>query len=227
MSQHLNAYDRALVEIKNRLLFLSELVENQLQSAVKSFIEQDEILAEKVIGSDDEIDLLDDKLEMDCLELISIQQPVVDELRFLASAMRISRELERISDYACNIAEAAIQLKKRYQWVKPLIDLPKMADLVQNMMKKSFLSFKDNNLNMAQQMDDDDQEVDQLYFLFYDELTEVIKSNPDRVDQAFSLLLVIRYLERIADHGVNIAEMVIFTETGERQPFKRKAEPGR
>lgn len=225
MFGRMNAYDRAIVNIRDRVLAISEQVDRQLHLAMRSFIEKDETLALTVINADDAIDQADSQLELDALELISIQQPVVQDLRRLAAAMRISRELERIGDYACDIAEIMLRLKMKTEWVKSLTDVPRMAERVQIMLKKSLSAYRDLNLTAAWELDTDDQEIDRLYLELYDELTRYVQNNPDAVEQAFGILLVVRYLERIADHGVNIAEMVIFIETGERHPFKRKVEP--
>jgi len=221
----MNAYDRAIINIKERVLAIGEQVCRQLQLAMQSFVEQDEALALTVINADDAIDQADSQLELDCLELISIQQPVVQDLRRLAAAMRISRELERISDYACDIAETALRLKAKKEWFKPLEYVPRMAEMVQAVVKKSLSSYRELNLDTARQLDADDQAIDRLYLDLYDELTHYVQNSPDTLDQAFSVLLTVRYLERIADHGVNIAEMVIFIETGERHSFRRKVEP--
>lgn len=225
MPGRMNAYDQAMVKIKDQLLSLSELVGRQLDRAMRSFIDQNEDLAKTVIQDDDLIDDSDTELEMHSLELISIQQPVVSDLRFLAAAMHISRDLERISDYACDIAETALRLRAKGEWFKPIIDLPRMAQAVQQMIQKSMSAFKDQNLEIARQMDNDDRDVDQFYLDLYDELTLYMKQHPEAVDQAFSILLITRYLERIGDHAVNISEMVVFAETGDRHPFKRKVEP--
>ncbi len=222
MVKHMNAYDRALMALNQKLLQMSKIVGKLLEDAMNSLINQDETTAQKLIAADDEIDIMEETLEMESLELISLQQPFDRELRFLAAAIRIGRELERISDYACDIAELVLGLKEKTPYFKPLIDLPRMAELVLVMMKKSFKAFLDKNTKLAGELDKDDNEVDQLFLALMEELTGYMKQGPEYVDQASSLLLAARYLERIGDHVVNIAEMVIFIETGERHPFKSK-----
>ena len=144
------------------------------------------------------------------------------DLRFLAAAMRISRELERINDYACDIAELTLDLQPKTPFFKPLVDIPHMAELVQEMMSKSLEAFTKRNSSLARQLDSDDDQVDSLFISLLKELTGYMKKSSEYVDQASSLLLVARYLERIGDHIVNIAEMVIFIDCGERHPFKSK-----
>jgi phosphate transport system protein len=218
--KHLNAYDKALIEIDSRLLAMSELVNVHLGEAMNSFVNQDIEKAKAVIDGDEAIDMLEESLEMDSLELISLQQPLDRDLRFLAAAMKISRELERISDYACDIAELTLDLQAKLPFFKPLIDLPHMAELVQKMMRKSLKAYTERNISLARQLDSDDDQVDQLFGLLLKELTDFMKKGAEYVDQASSLILVARYLERVGDHIVNIAEMVIFIDTGERHPFK-------
>lgn len=220
MAKYFNAYDRALQQIGEKLDQMSRLAGNQLAEAMRSFIEQDDVTANAIIAKDDEIDALDEAIEMESIDLISLQQPVDADLRFLTAAMRISRELERISDYACDIAETVLALKEKTPFFKPLVDLPKMAELVQGMMRKSLKAHLTKDLASAREMDDDDNEVDQIFQTLLTELMEWMKKGKEYVEQASIILLVARYLERIGDHIVNISEMTIFMETGERHPFK-------
>jgi phosphate transport system protein len=224
MVRHLNAYDRALLEIRDQVKLMTEKVANRLEQALRVLNAPDDAMAQALIGADDEIDAMDETIEMESLELISLQQPVDRDLRFLAAAIRISRELERIGDYACDIAKSALHLSKTTGFELP-VDLPVMFNQVQIMLSKSLRAYLENDLDAARRMDDEDDAVDQLFLVVWNRLTDYIKRNPDNIEEACSLLLVVRYLERIGDHLVNIAEMTIFTETGERHPYKaRKAE---
>jgi len=222
MVKYFNAYDRALQQIGAKLIQMGQLAGNRLNEAMKSFIEQDQQLAQSVILGDDEIDALDETIEMESIDLISLQQPVDVDLRFLIAAMRISRELERISDYACDIAEAVLNLREQKPYFKPLVDLPEMARLVQEMMDKSLKAHLSREIAVAMQMDADDDRVDQIFIGLLEELIGWMKKGSEYVEQASTLLLVARYLERIGDHIVNISEITIFIETGERHPFKAK-----
>lgn len=222
MNRPLNAYDRALLDIGARLLNLGELVGARLAEAMRSLVHQDAGLANGVVNGDEEIDTLDEALEMEAIELISLQQPVDRDLRFMAAAMRISRDLERIADYACDIAEIAILLQGQGPYFKPLVDVPRLGELVQTMMRKSLQAHLEKGLAAARQMHDDDAEVDNLFRQLLTELTGCMKKSPEYVEQASNLLLVARYLERIGDHVVNISEMTIFAETGQRHPFKSR-----
>ncbi|MCL6590368.1 MAG: phosphate signaling complex protein PhoU [Firmicutes bacterium] len=220
--KRLNTYEQALIAVRNELVEMSGLVGKRFTLAMRSFLEQDDQIAAQVIAGDDEIDLQEENLEMESLEIISLQQPMDRDLRFLAAAMRISRDLERIGDYACDIAELTLNLKDKAPYFKPLIDLPQMADLVCDMLHKSVKAYIEKDLATARKMDDLDNQVDQLFVKLLAELTDYMKKGPEFVDQASNLLLAARYLERTGDHVVNIAEMTIFAETGERHPFKIK-----
>lgn len=217
--RRLNSYDRALLRINDKLNQMSELTEKRLADAVNSFIKLNDQMADEVIAGDDEVDNLEEAIEMESINLISLQQPVDYDLRFLIAAMRISRELERISDYACDIVEATIRFKEKMSSLQLPNSLPKLIDLVRKMMAKSLKAHFSKDLTVARQMDGDDNEVDGLFMLLSQELLELMKENPEYVEPASMILLIIRYLERIGDHIVNISEMTIFMETGERHPF--------
>lgn len=219
--KYLNAYERALLQLGQDLLKMGDLVQTRLAGAMRSLISQDGVLARQILDQDDEVDQLDYDLEQEALELISLQQPTDSDLRFLAAAMRISRDMERIADYACDIAEVTLALLDKGPYFKPLVDVPKMGELVQAMLHKSLAAYLQKDVESARQMHDDDWAVDRLFRWLHEELTGYMKKGPEYVDQASNLLLVARYLERVGDHIVNIAEMTIFAQTGERRPFKR------
>lgn len=220
MVRYLNAYERGLLKLSESLTEMSALVGLRLADAMTSLVRQDVDLARTVIDGDDEVDAQDGDLEMNALELISLQQPVDRDLRFLSACMRISRDLERIGDYACDIAEVTVLLKEKGPYFKPLVDVPRMGELVQNMMRTSMKAHVEKDVATARRMHRQDDEVDGLFRMLLEELTGFMKKGPEYVDQASNLLLVARYLERIGDHIVNISEMTIFAETGQRHPFK-------
>ena len=220
MLKHQNAYDRALLQIRNRIGNLAGLVEERLCQAMSSLVQQDNILAGRILQGDDEVDSVVEALERDCLDLILLQQPTDSDLRFLSAATRIGREMERIADYACDIAELTLELKQKVPYFKPLVDLPRMGEMVADMLRQSIKVFLDQDLAGARRVVESDDPVDELFTALLQELTDYMKKGPEYVDQASRLLLVARYLERIGDHVVNIAEMVVFIATGERHPFK-------
>lgn len=225
MNRILNAYDRALLDLQQNILHMGEYVASQLDQALKALKDQDRELARLVVEGDDVADDLAHDVEMSSLDLISLQQPAGDDLRTLATVMRVSRELERIGDYAVNIAEVAGRLAKLGPYFKPLVDIPHMSDLARAMLRRSLQALVDRNLEISGEVVAADDDIDRLFETLYDELVAYMKKGPEYVDQASYLALVARYLERIADHAVNIAEMVVYRETGRRRAFKESQGP--
>lgn len=225
MNRILNAYDRALLDLQQNILHMGEYVASQLDQALKALKDQDRELASLVVEGDDVADDLAHDVEMSSLDLISLQQPAGDDLRTLATVMRVSRELERIGDYAVNIAEVAGRLAKLGPYFKPLVDIPRMSDLARAMLRRSLQALVDRNLEISGEVVAADDAVDRLFETLYDELVAYMKMGPEYVDQASYLALVARYLERIADHAVNIAEMVVYRETGRRRAYKERQGP--
>ena len=216
-----NAYKEWIKRLSSDLLDMGALVSERLRKAMSSLERQDRNEALEVINGDSEIDRKDHDIEMGTLHLISLQQPTEADLRDLASMMRISRDLERIGDYATDIAEVADDMVGKGPYFKPLVDIPKMAGLAQAMLQKALKAYLDRDLDAAMQLDCDDDEVDTLYTALSEELLGYLKRGPQYIDQACGLLLVARHLERIADHAVNVAEMTVFALTGDRRPFAK------
>ncbi|MDN5344546.1 MAG: phosphate transport system protein [Clostridia bacterium] len=225
MGRILNAYDRALLELQQKLLHMGDYVADQVDKALQALKAQDRELARQVVAGDDIADNLDYDIEMAALDLISLQQPCGEDLRTLATVMRVGKELERIGDYAVNIAEVAERLAKLGPYFKPLVDIPRMSDLARAMLRRSLRALVDRDLVAAGEIVRADDAVDRLFEDLYDELVGFMKQGPEYVDQASYLALVARYLERIADHAVNVAEMVVYRETGERRAFKDSQGP--
>lgn len=221
---YLNWQQKVFADLRKKVFEAGEIVGKKVKDALFALETRDLNLAKLIIGGDNEVDNLTLALEMEALELISLQQPVEWELRFLAATIRISHELERIGDYACDIAETVLLFAKKGAFFKPLDDINCMGSLVQTMMDKSIRAYLENDLNSSRQMHNDDDEVDRLFLKLLDELGEYMKQGSNYVDQASGLILVDRYLERIGDHIVNIAEMTIFIESGDHSPFKTRKE---
>ncbi len=224
ISRPLNAYDRAIKSLQQEILSMGEEVNKILCLAMDGLKNQDEQKCHLVIEMDDAIDDMDYDIEQKTLAIIALQQAIEEDLRTLASAMRIIKELERIGDYAVNIAQVSLRLKEKGQYFKPLVDIPRMADLALAMVNKSLKAFTERDIESARELDRDDNRVDKLFEYLYDELIDFMKQDCNLVDQASYLSLVARYLERIADHAVNIGEMTIYMVTGERRPFNRRNE---
>ncbi|MCD5397349.1 phosphate signaling complex protein PhoU, partial [candidate division NPL-UPA2 bacterium] len=170
-------------------------------------------LAEKVIEQDPLIDILEIEVDEQCLKLLALRQPIAVDLRFIASAMKINSQLERIGDQAVNIAERALELVKE-PLLKPLIDIPRMATLSQRMVKDSLDAFVNKDAALARSVCESDDEVDSLNDQIFRELLTYMMQDASTINRAVHLILIGRHLERIADHATNIAEDVIYFVKG-------------
>lgn len=208
------AFDAQLVDLDGLLLSMGRKAEEMLSKALQALKEVDEQLAAEVVELDDTVDSYNHQVESTCLQLIATQQPAARDLRVIFAAITIAGEVERVADYATDIARVVPRLggKKIF---KPLVDIPKMAELVKAMLRDSLEGFVSRDIQLIKKMIDEDDKVDALYKYLFDELADFMKKDPNLVDQCVQLLTVTRYLERIADHVTNIGERVYYVETGE------------
>lgn len=214
------AFDAQLESLQQEMLRMAEMAVKAITQAVTSLQNQDPELAHKVITDDVQVDALDLDLERRCQQLLALQSPLARDLRIVASVMRISTDIERLADLATNIAEITIKIGKT-PLIKPLEDIPRMAEMAQAMVRDSLEAFVKRDAELARDVCQRDNEVDQLYSMLHDELMEFISESddPQKVEQAANLLFVARYLERIADHATNIGERVIYMVTGQRESY--------
>lgn len=213
-----NAYVRALGSLIRRTASLGREVDRMLADALTALELQDRILAQAILERDDYVDDEDAGIEQDALELISLQQPRQEDLRMMAGLLRVGRDLERVADYSCDIAEVALALADE-SYYKPLNDLPRLGQMAREMLKQAIIALETHNSDLAKRVNDADDAVDALYVSLYQELVTAMEDNPKIIRQASHLALVARYLERIADHAVNVAEMTVFAVEGRRRPF--------
>ncbi|WP_204260280.1 phosphate signaling complex protein PhoU [Caloranaerobacter azorensis] len=211
-------FDLQLKELHDSLLKMGTMVEEAIDMAVQSLIEQDVEKAKRVIENDDNIDILEMQIEEKCLYLIALQQPIARDLRRISTILKIITDLERIGDHAVNIAEVAIKIGKE-KFIKPLIDIPKMADVVKKMVKNSLNSYIEEDLKLAREVAQMDEIVDNIYRDIYIELLELLTKNEKNIPQTINLLLIGRYLERVADHTTNICERIIYMINGKRVSY--------
>jgi len=207
-------YEMELQEIKDGLIYIGALTEKAIQMALQSLTERNSDIAHKVIKDDDEIDKMDTELEERCIKILALRQPTAIDLRFITTAIKITGHLERIGDMAVNIAEKAIQLNEEPK-LKPYIDLPRMADLVGEMIKKSLDSFINNDLNMAEEVRRTEEITDDLNEQIFRELLTFMMEDSQTIHRSLMIMQVSKNLERIADHAKGIADMVTYMVTGE------------
>lgn len=202
--------------LQQDLLRMGALVEESIFKAVRVLNEQDVKLAEEVIRSDDQIDQMEIDLETRCLNLIALQQPLAGDLRILGTVLKAVTDLERIADHSVELAKIVLQLENQ-PWIEPLINIPRMAKVVEKMVRDSLTAFIRRDVAMAETLSDLDDQVDGLYRHVFEELLLTMITTPSSVQQATLLLLAAQNLERIGDHATNIGEWVIFMVEGVRR----------
>jgi phosphate transport system protein len=206
MARH---FHEELDGLKQTLLAMGAMVEDQIRRVMRALVERDEALARDVIERDREVNVYDVEIDEKCVELLALYQPTAGDLRFITTAMKIVTDLERIGDQAVNIAQRAIELNQEPQ-LKPYIDLPRMADKAQQMVKDALDSFVSRDTTLAREVCGRDNEVDALKEQIFRELLTYMMADPKTIARAIRLILVSRFFERVADHATNIAEMVIY-----------------
>ncbi|TAN38369.1 MAG: phosphate signaling complex protein PhoU [Nitrospirae bacterium] len=209
----MSVFDEELQHVKEKILRMGSLVEDSIKNSVQALVERDNDLARKIIDRDRMVNTLDVEIDEESIRLIALKQPMAGDLRFITTAMKITSDLERMGDLAVNIAERALELNEE-PILKPYIDIPKMREIAQGMTRDALDAFvrKDKKLAMEVIMRDD--AVDDLKHDVLAELAFLMAQNPSTVSRAMKVSFVAQYLERIADHATNIAEMVIYLVEG-------------
>jgi len=202
-------FHEELDALKQTLLAMGALVEDQIRRVMRALVERDEALAREVIERDHQVNAYDVEVDEKCVELLARYQPAASDLRFLTTAMKIVTDLERIGDQAVNIAQRALELNREPQ-LKPYIDLPRMAESAQRMVKESLDAFVARDTELARRVCAEDAEVDALKEQIFRELLTFMMADARTIPRAIRLVLISRFLERLADHATNIAEMVIY-----------------
>lgn len=206
-------FDEELKQLKEKLLRMSSLVEESISLSIKSLVDRNSNFAEKVIQSDDAINILEIEIDDLSIKLLALRQPEATDLRFIASAIKIDKDLERMGDHAVNIAELALNLMK-VPLLKPLIDIPRMANIAQKMVRDSLNAFVNNDANLAKNVCERDIEVDNLNNQLFRELLTYMMQNPKNIERSLDLVLISKNIERIADLSTNICEDVIYISDG-------------
>lgn len=206
-------FEEGLGAIKQRLLGMGGQVEVRLTEAIQALMERRPELAERVARGDGEINRLQVEIDDRCLKLLALQQPMASDLRFITAAMKINADLERIGDQAVNIAQNALKVITQPP-LRPLIDIPRMAELALHMTRDALDAFVRRDAELARKVLLRDDEVDNLKDHVFRVLLTHMMADPGTIERALGLILISRNLERIADHATNVAEDVIFLVEG-------------
>ncbi len=210
-----NRYEQELEKLKSNIIKLGEIVDVIIRDAVVSLKNQDLALAQSTIERDKEVDDLACDIEKACLRLIALQQPMAVDLRTIATALKIQIDLERMGDLGVDVARITTY-QKNEPHVKPLIDIPRMSDIVREMLNSAIRSFGEMDSDLAHRTAEEDDIVDGLYDQVRRELMTYYVEDPKRLASISNLLFASKYLERIGDHAVNVCENVIYMVTGDR-----------
>ena len=202
-------FHEELEALKQTLLAMGGLVEDQIRRVMRALVERDDALAQEVIERDQQVNAYDVEVDETCVSLLALHQPAAGDLRFITTAMKIVTDLERMGDQAVNIAQRALELNREPQ-LKPYIDLPRMAEKAQLMVKQSLDAFVARDTELARRVCGEDAEVDALKEQIFRELLTFMMEDARTIPRAIRLILISRFLERVADHATNVAEMVIY-----------------
>jgi phosphate transport system protein len=208
-------FDHGLEELQSLLGEMGRRAEEALGASMKALVDMNADAAREIIGQDLELNHLEMKVTELGARLIATQQPVAKDLRSILAAFKISSDLERMGDLAVDIAKVVVRLEGQ-KLIKPLIDLPRMAEIVQTMIRESVRSYVDGNVDLAYKMAKDDDAVDALYSQIIRELFTLMVEDPKTINQSMLLSFVGRYIERIADHATNIGENTVYLVMGKR-----------
>ena len=201
------------LRVKEKLLSMGALVEAQLDRSVRSLIERDTELAEEVIGADHDVNRLEVEIDEECILLLALRQPEAGDLRFITTAMKIVTDLERMGDLAVDICERVVELNDEPS-LKPYIDIPRMAGAAREMLKEALDAFVNRDSALARKVLASDDFVDDLCKQIFRELLTFMIEDPHSITRAIRITYISKYLERIADHATNIAEMVVYLVEG-------------
>jgi phosphate transport system protein len=201
--------DEHLEKLKTRVIKMCSLVDEQVQSAIRAVEEENLELAKEVIEKDNKVDKYDNKIDKICQKIFALTQPVAMDLRLIMSSLTINSNLERIGDLAVNIAEYALMIQRKPDFIKQT-KLEEMFKVAKQMLKDSIDSYIGGNETLAKSVIETDDHLDKLNFDNHKILIEIMKQSPDNVEPAVALLVMSRQLERLGDHCTNIAEDVFF-----------------
>ena len=212
-------FDRELEALNTGLVEMGAQIESAIENAVKALETSNADYARKAIELDSKVNSMEKDIESRCLRLLLQQHPVASDLRLISVAMKMITDMERIGDQAADIAEITLRYEEK-QFIKELVDIPKMAQAAIKMVHESIDAFVKKDLALAKSVILYDDFVDELFTIIRNDLIELIHADKNNGEQALDLFMITKYLERIADHAVNIAEWVVFSMTGQHKDYE-------
>jgi phosphate transport system protein len=210
-----HVFEKEMAAVNQEILRMGVMVEEALHRAVQSLVDRDEALARAVIADDAAINHMEQEIEDRCIVLIAREQPVATDLRKLVTGLKIVTQLERMGDHALHVAKGTLRLLPE-TYMKPLIDIPRMAEIGIAMIRDALNAFLDNDAQRAREVACRDQDIDELHNQVMREVFTYMMEDAKFISQSISLLFISRFLERIGDHVTNICEWVVYGATGER-----------
>jgi len=207
-------YHNDLKKLEEAITEMGNLSIIAIEESVHALNDLDLEKADTVIKNDTRIDELDETVNKLCIHLLALQQPMARDLREIIASLKIIIDLERMSDLAADIAKITVRIQGEH--IKPLITIPNMSRLAQEMVSGAMEAYKKRDATLAYEVAKKDDAVDKLFYATWKELIEIMIEDPSKINNASNLLFVLRYLERIGDHASNICESVVYMVTGER-----------
>ncbi len=208
-------FDKELNQLNDMLQEMGRMSKEAIDNSIRSLVEHNSQLARKVIANDDLIDDMEFEIEERCIKLIATQQPLAGDLRKIFTTLKIITDLERIADHAVDISKVTIRLDGQ-EYIKPLIDIPRMAMLAREMVEDCINVYINGDLELAKGISQKDDEIDALYKQIFRELLVYMMESPRTINQATQFLMVSRFLERIGDHATNVCEWAVYAVSGKR-----------
>jgi phosphate transport system protein len=206
-------FDSELRDLKQKLLQMADTAQAMIGLAVRGFVERDGSYEKRVDEMEGAVNRLENEIEEDVIKCLALRQPAAGDLRFLTATLKITGDLERVADQACNMSGTVSFLLKEPP-LKTTVEISKMAELAQNMLRRSIEAFVKHDAALARTVCEEDDAVDAFKDRYFRDLLELMKKDPGGIERAMDLILLARNLERVADHATNIAEDVIFIEQG-------------
>ena len=216
------AFEQDLRDLREKLLAMGAKVEHLIAQSMKALTERDSPLAEKVVAADKDVNRLEVEIDELCRRILALRQPAASDLRLITTALKIVTDLERIGDLAVNIAERSMDLNQ-VPPLAPYVDTPRLAELAQQQVKKSLDAFVSGDVNKAEEVLQGDDLLDALFLKIFNELLAYMMEDSKNIRRATALMFIAKHLERIGDHAMNVAEMVVYMVRGKdiRHPRSR------